>query len=244
MNEFGQRFIGVTVVDIPDKASMDKVLNELGIEPKEDYGFDYPLYVSIVATDEWKFGADKNGINSNHKQITFKEFLSLVEHEERRKEAEAPLRDFQADVNIDRYALDKECEEHSSKYLYWSQILANKKHELDKAKNKLHLIESTANLNYRKNPPEGVKITESTIQALLDTDAGVTKVKDELTDIGHELSVISSVVNALEHKRSELNNLVQLQISGYYSGIKTDSTDDKADKVREQLNEKEEKNNE
>jgi hypothetical protein len=240
MNEFGQRFIGVTIVDIPDEEKIKVIDKALDLEMGNMEGFNYPCNL-ILKKDGWSISDNKDDIEG--KEITYENFLSLLSHEEKRIENEAPLRDFETDVRIDRFALDIECEQHPSKYLYWSQILANKKHELDKAKGKLHLIESEANLRYRKEPKDDIKVTESTINAMLDTDPGVIKVKEEIAKIGHEFSIISSVVNALEHKRSELNNLVQLQLAGYYSGIKTSSTDNIADEVKTNLNKDKEENN-
>lgn len=149
-------------------------------------------------------------------------------------------RDFKEDVKINRFKLDKECEQHPSKYLYWSEKLAEQKAELDKLKDRLDLIKSSAELDYRANPRDGAKVTESTIKAMVDSDPGIVELKKSINECKSDVYTLQAAVSSLEHKKSSLDNLRHLFIAGYFSnpGIPKDAGKEVENEQRKHLNRK------
>lgn len=152
-------------------------------------------------------------------------------------------RDFRKDVTVDRYKLDEECAEHSPIYLYWVEQLVGARTDLDTIKNQLHLTIAQTELDLRKNPPEGLKITESGVAALVISNTDVNKKKEEQVQAQRKANLLSGVVTAMEHRKGQLTNLKDLSISGYYSrpaGTKAKTgTDEAEDDSRIGLNKKE-----
>ncbi len=151
--------------------------------------------------------------------------------------------DFAKDVHINRFKLADECEQHASLYQFYSYLLADAKTKVDKAKDKVGMIEAGQELSIRKDPPEHIaKITDAVVKALVQSDSGVLEAKDNLSEAKQELYPLESAVTALEHRKRMLDNLVQLLISGYYSAPKTERqqsnpANDKASKdARKNLN--------
>lgn len=152
-------------------------------------------------------------------------------------------RNYAEDVKIDRYKLEEECTEHPSIYWYWTEQLMEARAELDKIKTQYDLVVAETELYLRKNPPEGIKVTEATIAALVVTNGDVHKKRDEMDAAKKKVNLLAGAVQSLEHKKSQLDNLRHLCISGYYSrseGNKTKSGMDQAeDDSRTGLNKKE-----
>jgi len=149
-------------------------------------------------------------------------------------------RDFKDDVRVDKFNLHIDCEEHPSNYLYWAEQLAEAKSELDNAKDKLKLIEAEQEEFYRISPKGGRKITEGSIKAIIETDEKVIEAKKELREAHKDVHILSAAVSALEHKKTQLTNLKDLWIKGYYAdpeGQRT-STDQKENDLRNGLNKK------
>ena len=125
--------------------------------------------------------------------------------------------DFEGDVKINRNQLEKECEKHSSLYFRYSDMEANAKAEKDAASDALDLIMSEKDEFYRANPREGMKITESTIKAWVTADPEVIAAKETLQKAKAACYRFGAMVSAMDHRKSQLNNLVSLFIHNYYS---------------------------
>lgn len=153
---------------------------------------------------------------------------------ENEKELEIGI-DFTQDVKLNRFKLDEESQKNPSLVHYYGELLATAKAERDKAYNKVKFMMAQTEMDYRMNPPRDIKITEATITALIETDNKVLIVKEELVKAQEKVYHLEAAVTALDDRRSELKNLTQLWIAGYYSvpGIRQN---DIAQDMRNKLN--------
>ena len=142
------------------------------------------------------------------------------------------MSDFDEDLSIDKYRLDEECLSHSSRYAYYSEAQAVAKSNVSKAKDNLEFVTAEANLRIRKEYAEkGEKFTEAVIASQLTLDKGVNEATSKLREEEEVYARLSVAVQAMETRRSELDNLVKLYCAGYFSTVKTDGN------VRKGINE-------
>ena len=142
------------------------------------------------------------------------------------------MSDFDEDLSIDKYRLDEECLSHSSRYAYYSEAQAVAKSNVSKAKDNLEFVTAEANLRIRKEYAEkGEKFTEAVIASQLTLDKDVNEAKSKLREEEEVYARLSVAVQAMETRRSELDNLVKLYCAGYFSTVKTDGN------VRKGINE-------
>jgi len=131
---------------------------------------------------------------------------------------------FEDDVKINKLNLDDECEIQSEMYYYYARLLGEKKTERDQVRAKTELA---IRLNPEKHIAVGAKLTEGYIEAIIKGD-------DALSALDQEVRLLEAAVDALEHRRSELKNLVDLFLSKYYSA--PDATSDGSRDQRKKLN--------
>lgn len=163
---------------------------------------------------------------------------------QKEKESENEV-DFEKDVSINKYKLDEECLSHSSLYFRYSSMQADAKTRVSKAKDNLELVEAERNLAIRKELAEsGTKTTESMINSILIVDKEVIEAKNQVREAEDIFMKLSVAVQAFEHRKSELDNLVKLYCSGYYSvpnsgsDVKKDINEQTSNAVRKNLNKK------
>jgi hypothetical protein len=139
--------------------------------------------------------------------------------------------DFREDVELNKMRLDSECEIQPAMYYHYSSLLSDAKSIQDTAKLKMDYVLGAREMALRTNPPEGIKITEGTVAAMLATDTEVNKAKEEYALATKEVSALYSAVNALEQRKSMLDNLTKLQVSTYYQ-----TTENTGNDIRTSLN--------
>ena len=152
--------------------------------------------------------------------------------------------DFQKDLSINKYKLDEECISHASRYAYYAEVSAIAKTNVSEVKDKLELVIAEANIRIRKNLTDsGQKFTEAMVTSMLTMDSEVQKAKAELRDAETTLARLQVAVNAMDARRSELDNLVKLYVAGYYSvadgaGVKKSINENVASDIRRNLSKK------
>ena len=163
---------------------------------------------------------------------------------QKEKESENEV-DFEKDISINKYKLDEECLSHSSLYFRYSSMQADAKTRVSKAKDNLELVEAERNLAIRKTLSEsGTKVTEAMITSALIVDKEVIEAKNQVREAEDVFMKLSVAVQAFEHRKSELDNLVKLYCSGYYSvpnsgsDVKKDINEQTSNAVRRNLNKK------
>ena len=149
-------------------------------------------------------------------------------------------RNFGEDTKINRFKLEEECEKHPGIYYIYMEALADARIIVDKRKDKLELISSEVYLNYSgmDKLPNGSKTTGENVKAYVNKDEKVQSAKKKLLEAKSDLSTLEAAGKALEHKKSQLDNLRHLWISGYYSdpNRKRGRTDEAGNEIRKQLN--------
>ncbi|RDE12155.1 MAG: hypothetical protein C4K49_10760 [Candidatus Thorarchaeota archaeon] len=155
----------------------------------------------------------------------------------------AELESVQRDVRINKYKLDEECARQSTLYLYYSDLLAEAKDSEDEADDALDKVLGVVEMKLRDSPPEGVKVTDSTIKALVAKDDEVDKAKEKLRKAKKWKYRIEGIVNSMGHKKSGLDNLVVLWSRGYYmsdAGTPRTGADEASERLRGNLNNRKE----
>jgi len=135
--------------------------------------------------------------------------------------------DFAEDVKINKMALDVECEFLAPTYYYYAGALAEAKAAQDTAKDNLSATEARRELFYRMNPPDGYKVTESVITALVQDDREVQDAKDILREETAKVGALYASVNAIEIKKDCVANLVKMSISNYYASSNVNEGSDR-----------------
>ena len=142
------------------------------------------------------------------------------------------MRNFEKDLAIDKYRLDEECLSHSGVYAYYAESQASAKMELTRAKDNFEFITAEANLRIRKEYAEkGEKFTEAVISSQISMDEKVNESKRNLREKEEIYYQLTVAAQAMETRRSELDNLVKLYCAGYFSTVKADGN------VRKGINE-------
>jgi len=133
-----------------------------------------------------------------------------------RDEEDAP--DFGEEIRINKYQLDDECERQPSLYHRYSRQLADAKKVADKAEDQLKFMLATTESDLRAGAANaGVKITDAGVKAELELSAEVITAREELREANGRVYILQAAVNALEHRRSSLDNEVKLWLAGYFA---------------------------
>ena len=149
--------------------------------------------------------------------------------------------DMQETLYIDKYNLDYEWQRQPMLYQQWANKLAEA--EKDKDKLKLDLDIEEANLD-RKNrrilASDGDKVTEAMVKNAIMQDKNWFKSQQNYLNAKHNVKVIATVVEALNHKRAALENEVKLYLAGYYATptIPKKAKEDVEEATREKINKK------
>ena len=149
--------------------------------------------------------------------------------------------DFENDLKINKYKLDEECLSHASLYFRYAEASVDAKKNLSKVKDELELVKSTRNLELREElTSKGLKVTEALVNSALLKDEAVIEATENVRKAEYVFGKISVAVEAMESRKSELDNLVKLYCSGYFSspsGVKKSDVNEQASKeVRKNLN--------
>lgn len=140
--------------------------------------------------------------------------------------------DFEKDLSINKFKLDEECLSHSSIYFRYAEAQQEAKTEVSKADDNLKLTLAEREVTIRKAFADaGTKVTESLISANVERDEEVLQAKRKLRKAQDIFNKLTVAVQAFEHRKSELDNLVKLYCSGYYS---TPNNDNKKNNANEQ----------
>jgi hypothetical protein len=129
-------------------------------------------------------------------------------------------------LSIDRSKLEEECDGHPQLAFTWGEHLANARVVAKNAKNRLKLVEARLELSIRSNPGEyGIdKVTESTVQASVRVQDEYEVAQDQLIKAEYDVDVLEAFVWALVDRKGQLENLVHLWGSQYWSRPDTSPT--------------------
>jgi len=127
---------------------------------------------------------------------------------------------FSEDVRINKYKLEIECEKQASIYFYWAEKLADAKNKLNEKEDALKLITAQKDLEIRKNWEAEYlavngKQTEAGIKAILESE--IQSARENIRDAQSEVNYLIAAVSAMDHRKSELDNLTTLLVKGFYA---------------------------
>ena len=128
--------------------------------------------------------------------------------------------DYEQDMELKQHGLDFEWLRQSSLYLKYSVLYADLASYRDEAKEELQRIDAKTDLEIRSNYGEygfETRPTEAAIKAVILQDAGHIKAANELILATREVNIVQGAKVALDHKKSALERLSTLYLSGYWA---------------------------
>ncbi len=121
--------------------------------------------------------------------------------------------------DLDKDALDEEWIAQPRLYHEHAEKLADARTEWERNKSNLEVVEAELDKDIRLNPSkyELEKITEPVVEKTIALQSRHQKAKRATTDAKHKVDLIQAVVDALDHRKKALENLVQLRLANYFS---------------------------
>ena len=140
------------------------------------------------------------------------------------------------DVKIDKYLLEEEWENQPALYEKWSMLYAEAVDEKNTMNRKLDVHRAQVEFDIRQNPKKygfNNKPTVGEVNAMVSIDEEVQKLTRILNKKTKQVNILNGVKEALNHKKSALENLVKLFLAGYYT--KPDVPKQYREKIEEDL---------
>jgi len=144
--------------------------------------------------------------------------------------------DFSQDIKVNRFKLEEENEIQPALYDYYAKQYAEVQTSKDEKEDREELILAQKALYYRKNPLEGVKPTDASIEAMVIVDDDVQQSKEELRKSKAACYTLKGCMGALDSRKASLDNLTVLYSKNYYQNRVTGGTEEGSDAMNESLN--------
>lgn len=121
--------------------------------------------------------------------------------------------------DIDKYALDRECVIQPKLIMTWSLKVADLKADLERAKYNKDRVYSDVAHDVRFDPGKYglTKVTEGTVEAAILSSIAYSKAIDGMINAKHALDKAQAVLDSIHQRKTSIENLVQLHLSGYYA---------------------------
>lgn len=140
-------------------------------------------------------------------------------------------------VAIDGARLDCEWLRHPELYMDLVEAKVEARESLDRAKDALSVLRAECNAKVRRSPERyGIdgKATEGAINAAVDEHPKIVAANARLLELRREHDLVSGAVDAMDHRKKALENLVQLHLSNYRSEPRAKRGDEEA--IKQALN--------
>jgi hypothetical protein len=126
---------------------------------------------------------------------------------------------YEKDLEIDKYALDTECMDQPRKFSHWAEVLAEATAERDRADQNVDVVKAQIETAMRADPVTwGLdKVTDASIKAAVTQNDKVVHTVEALIKAKYRVNVLFAAKEAFEQRKSMLENLVKLFLSGYWS---------------------------
>jgi len=145
------------------------------------------------------------------------------------------------DLSIDKNALEYENLSQASVYFKYSDACAQAKLNVSDMSDKMKAVLAQRQIAIREMcATEGKKVTESVIAAMVDADDEVKDARASYREAEAVYAKLNVAVQALDVKRSSLDNLVKLYVSGYFTTM--DSSTGRSMGSKENLDSKQKHN--
>lgn len=122
-------------------------------------------------------------------------------------------------LEIDIDSLDEEWVGQSPLYFRYAKKLADARDRLERRKTELDLVYAECDRDIRKNPKKYklAKISETAIKSAIYEHPEYREIQDIVHKAKHRVDVLGAAVQALEHRKRALENLVELHGQSYFA---------------------------
>lgn len=122
-------------------------------------------------------------------------------------------------LSIDESALDKEWQAQPRRVFFAAQKAAEARREVTGLANAVKVAEAEAALEIRKDPAAFglVRATDDGVKAAVRVHPAVRQAEEQLAEAKYALDMAEGFVDALDHKKRAMENLVQLLAQNYWS---------------------------
>lgn len=128
---------------------------------------------------------------------------------------------YKKDMEIDSQALEVDWLRHSAMYMKYAEMCALAEKNKNQAKDQFEVTKAECDRDIRALKTEaGERVTETIISVAVVLHPEYQKSSTAYNLAVYEYNILSFVMKALEHRKKALENLVQLYLSGYFSGPK------------------------
>ena len=128
---------------------------------------------------------------------------------------------YESDIRIDQDALDVEWLEQPRMVFVYSKNLAFRKRLLEKVTQEIALVKAEIDKEVRQSPElfnVNVKLTETVVNNTIIQQKKYVDIYNEYVEAKYEVNIAQAAVNAMEHRKSALENLVRLFGQQYFAG--------------------------
>jgi hypothetical protein len=122
--------------------------------------------------------------------------------------------DYRNTMAIDETRLDREWAGQASRYMEFAEHSAAASALVDELKDRLSVMEAEVADSIRNSSE---KVTEGRIREAVLLDADVREATRKLNAAKKEYALVRGAVDAMEHRKKALENLVQLHLANYRS---------------------------
>lgn len=121
-------------------------------------------------------------------------------------------------LTIDEHQLHVEWINQPRLFGQYAEMLANKRAELDSAKARFDVVVAELDRDIRKMPESyGIsKVTESAVEKTVVLQVKHFKALERVNNLKHEVAIVQAMVDALDHRKKALENLVILHCQNYW----------------------------
>ncbi len=129
------------------------------------------------------------------------------------------------ELKIDKFSLDEEWLRQPMLIYQWSKDYAEALAVRDKTKQLVELIKAESDLAIRKNPERfGLeKATDKAVENAIITVPEYQEALKQHQQAMYDVNILSGGIEAINHKKSALDNLTRLFLSGYWAEARSAS---------------------
>lgn len=129
------------------------------------------------------------------------------------------MSEYQQDLTIDKNALDYEWQRQPNLFQKYAEEAANANWERDQAKENIEIVKAGIHKEVSENPNVfGIeKVTVDAVKSAVTSHEKVKKAVKKFLRLKYEAEILMSAKQAFEHKKTALEHMAKLYLSGYWS---------------------------
>lgn len=130
-------------------------------------------------------------------------------------------------VSVDKHRLDAELEVQARYVMRYALLLADAEEDYELAVQGRKTVDAELDREVRLNPDRFgiVKVTEKAVEVAVLLDPRYKEAHRKEVEAQHALTVLKNAIKALDHRKSVVENLVQLHFAGYFARPKVPAQD-------------------